>query len=593
MSRPRAIWFVLLSVALAPILIGQQVVDKIPEGARDVKTTIVLVDGKFFEKTTAVIDQEAPSPKTRERVPTLDVKNPYGAIRVEVRAVQEPLLQARVHDRPSSSNDFTLTGDGESLSIVVTPPDGAQVDLELTVPYRHLVRMETTDGDLSYDGFGRAELQTGTGAVSLRFPEELTSFELWAAQDPEEFEGDAELLCSGGGWAACDRLPEWRDAYGRVIMHPYGSVTLRADQPRAIRLELTPTLPEDSPIQPHWRAKELLPDLFRFARKGLRKRGAEKEAEGEASQATFSTDVRLVQLEVAATDREGRPAPDLTPEDFEVIENGKVQELVEDVSNATAPFNLVLLLDCSSSTDEDRPAIEEAARRFIGTARPGDKVAVYALAQTYFQVLSPLTEDHEAAKKSVAGIERFGGATPLYDAIVLAYAEELAALPRERNAMIVLSDGLDNEIYNHMAMAAYSRQPSVTQGAGAPSLVTFEDLQRAVREMRALIYPVLLDPARSVLRGDEQQLGDAQRWARIVRQRSAALAEASGGTLFTADSAEDLDEVYERVARELRSVYTLPYRPSDQEFDGKWRRVRVRTKQKGIAVRTRPGYYAY
>src|SRR5690606_25734093 len=99
---------------------------------------------------------------------------------------------------------------------------------------------------------------------------------------------------------------------------------------------------------------------------------------------------------------------------------------------------------------------------------------------------------------------------------------------------------------------------------------------------------------RSVLRGDESQvLENALRGARTVRQRSAALAEASGGTVFGADSAEDLDYVYERVARELRSVYTLSYRPLDQQFDGKWRRVRVRMKKKGIEVRTRPGYYAY
>jgi len=570
---------------------------QVPEGARKVKTTVFFVEGGTTRKETWVIEVEAPpSPKTGERVPTLDVKNPYGAVRVEVRAVQELLLQARVHDRPASSNDFTLTGDGGSFSIVAAPPDGARVDLELTVPYRHLVRMETTDGDLSYDGFGRAELQTDTGAVSLRFPEELTSFELRAAQDPKTFEGEAKVVRSAKGWTARDQLPEWRDAYGRVTLLPYGRVTLRANRPRAIKLEPTATLPEDSPIQPHWRAKELLPNLFRFARKGLRKRGSERESEEEVSEAFFSADARLVQLEVAATDREGRPAADLTLEDFEVIENGKVQQLVEDVSSAEAPFNLVLLLDCSSSTDEDRPAIEEAARRFIGTARPGDRVAVYALARTYFKVLSALTEDHEAAKRSVEGIEQLGGATPLYDAIVLAYAEELAARPRERNAMIVLSDGLDNEIYAHVGTPGCWSQPSATarlQGSGAPSVVTFDDLQRAVREMRALIYPVVLDPLRSVLRGDDPPLEDAQRWARMVRQRSTALAKASGGTVFEADSAEDLHEVYERVARELRSVYTLAYRPSDQDFNGKWRRVRVRTKQKGIAVRTRPGYYAH
>ena len=326
MLRQLGLWLWLLSLALTGTLAGQvrplagAVVDEtpipgesIPEGARRVKTEIILVDGYGVKlrKDTWVVDNEAPSPKTQE-VPTLDVKNLYGAVRVEVRAVHEPILQARVHGRPLLSNDFMLMRDGGTFSIVATPPDGARVDLELTVPYGHLVRMETTDGDLSYDGLGKAELQTDKGEVFLRFPEELTSFELWADRDPEEFEGDAELLRSGEGWAAHDRLPEWRDGYGRVSMLPYGRVTLRANQPRAIKLELTESLPEDSPIQPHWRAKELLPNLFRFARKGLHRRDAPSEPEEATSEATFSADARLVQLEATATDRYGRPAADLT-----------------------------------------------------------------------------------------------------------------------------------------------------------------------------------------------------------------------------------------------------------------------------------------
>jgi VWFA-related protein len=153
--------------------------------------------------------------------------------------------------------------------------------------------------------------------------------------------------------------------------------------------------------------------------------------------------------------------------------------------------------------------------------------------------------------------------------------------------MIILGDGLDNQLLRQRSATGLAR-------LGVPSLVAFEDLQRAVREMRALIYPVVLDPVRSILRGNESHpIQDALLGATTVRRRSAALAEASGGTMFTADSAEDLDDVYERVALELRSVYTLAYRPLDQQFDGKWRRVRVRTKRKGIEVRTRPGYYAY
>ena len=70
------------------------------------------------------------------------------------------------------------------------------------------------------------------------------------------------------------------------------------------------------------------------------------------------------------------------------------------------------------------------------------------------------------------------------------------------------------------------------------------------------------------------------------------LAEASGGRLFTARSLKDLEPVYAQVAEELRSVYTLAYYPSNQNFDGRWRRIQVRTTRSGLTIRTRPGYYA-
>ena len=80
-------------------------------------------------------------------------------------------MRAHVQGRALSNHDVTAAHDGASFSIVATPRDGARIDPELTVPYRYLVRMVTTHGGLSYEGLGKAELQTDPGAVSLRFPE--------------------------------------------------------------------------------------------------------------------------------------------------------------------------------------------------------------------------------------------------------------------------------------------------------------------------------------------------------------------------------------------------------------------------------------
>jgi VWFA-related protein len=70
------------------------------------------------------------------------------------------------------------------------------------------------------------------------------------------------------------------------------------------------------------------------------------------------------------------------------------------------------------------------------------------------------------------------------------------------------------------------------------------------------------------------------------------LADASGGKLFAAAKIEDLKDAYEQVAAELRTIYTVAYNPKNTNFDGKFRRVRVKVNKANAAVRTRQGYYA-
>lgn len=296
------------------------------------------------------------------------------------------------------------------------------------------------------------------------------------------------------------------------------------------------------------------------------------------------------------TDNEGYPITGLAIDDFEVIEDGETQPLVH-IDSAEKPFNLVLLLDASSSTEGDRDDIEEAARRFIGIARENDKIAVYTLADTLFQVLSRLTTDHELARDSVGLIATFGGATPLYDIIVLSYAHELAKLRRERNAIVILSDGIDNTLYKWGVGPGFQKMPAKAverrRDAITPSKVSFEQVRKAAQEMDAMIYPVLLDSAVSAARNQPARYENVRRWSLTAHGQARELAEASGGRVFAARSVRDLEGVYEQVARDLRSIYTLNYRPTNQDLDGKWRRVRVKVAKARSTVRSRPGYYAY
>ena len=276
--------------------------------------------------------------------------------------------------------------------------------------------------------------------------------------------------------------------------------------------------------------------------------------------ATFVSDVRLVNLSVSVYDRGGRPVTGVKPEEFEILED-RVPQKVSVAGSEEIPFNLVLLLDLSGSTTRDRIAMREAARGFVGITRPQDRVAVCALSSDEFRVISPLTGDRKLLLELIDGIPDLRGSTPLYAAIVLAWDEGLARRPQERNALVVISDGIDDSLEQQKTTLPFNR------------------LRRAAAIMPALIYPIYLD-SRNIFYGE-----------RALRQMR-ALAEASGGRLFSARSPKDLMPVYAEVAAELRSVHTLAYYPKNQNFDGRWRRIQVRVTRPNLRLRTRPGYYA-
>jgi VWFA-related protein len=188
------------------------------------------------------------------------------------------------------------------------------------------------------------------------------------------------------------------------------------------------------------------------------------------------------------------------------------------------------------------------------------------LAGGLFQVVSPLQSDRDALLRQAARLPEISGASPLYDMITLSYARELWEREGERNALIVISDGLDNQV---------SKQE-------APSSVKFSKLEKAAEEMNALIYPVFL---RSAERFNP-------RYAEKARENMQKLADASGGRLFPALSVEDLAPVFPEVEAELRSVYAVAYYPKNQNFDGKWRKVEIQIDRSRVNIRARPGYYA-
>lgn len=503
----------------------------------------------------------------------LTVTNPFGDIRIVSTASTQLAARGVTPDGPASATDLAVTQSGEDVHIEVLPRD-TTLDLTITLPLGYGVEATTADGDVSVEGMLHlAHLETKTGAIRIQAPLRGIRVTLDAVVPPPDFVNlDRQLfrtsdlpLAAGRPWRLRDRLAE--DAVS------YGDYSIAAEAPRSVEFsEFTP--PAGWPLRFHWEAARALQDTLEPSQaSGAVESAAEPQPQQDEGEALFSSNVRMVNLTASVSDSRRRPVPGLTADNFRIAEDGVDQRLAL-LQDGDAAFNLALVLDMSGSSERHRGPIQDAAREFVEMVRPGDRVAIYALTYGMFQVVSPLTADHDALIAAVANLPGISGATPLYDMIALAYAQELRQLPGERNAMIVLSDGLDNRL---------------TDGS-APSAVKFGDLERMAQEMDAIVYPVYLETG--ARRGGFQRSRIKATDLKMSERRMRLLAHATGGEIFPADSVEDLDPVFPLIEAELRSVYNLGYYPKNEELDGSWRTVEVSVDKPNLTVRTRPGYYA-
>lgn len=557
-------------------------------GVRSVTNNIV-VTGTESEESESIDFQRDPWWIDSESVaePVLRVENPAGGVRVQVRSTDQVVVRRKNRTRPIRPGDTSTTRLGRKMRIRARPPDGTHIDLEIDLPYGHRLEVKTVDGRISVSGLVRqATLETTIGRVELAVPWRGVRLDVTSDHRPRRMDISPEMRALLEESPAEPRPESWtltdtRDSRSRL----YGSIRVNARQPDALIVR-DATIPSNSPVLMHWKAPQVLgsmlrsPYRMRLRRPGDDDSGPRPDGSSQRDQVVrFESDVRLVQLSASVVDGMNQPVLGLAQGDFEILEDGVDQE-IDMVQNTEAEFNLVLLLDCSTSTLFDRKAVMEAARRFILTARESDRVGIYVLSDSYLHVVSPLTDDRNALLRMVNRIPRLSGGTPLYDAITLAYAHELARRRWERNALIVISDGMDNEL-----LQRWSRS--------VPSEVSFDDLLRASTEINSVIYPIFLEPDEPSVRVERRWRERSKRSTDRARERMGKLASATGGQLFRASSIADLDAVYELVAKELRSIYTLGYYPSNPEFDGAWRRVRVRVRNPDIFVRTRPGYHAW
>ena len=511
---------------------------------------------------------------------TLAIENPVGQVEIRVRPIQELELRSTSPVRDVTPEDVEIKRRPEGLLIRCRPHDGARIDLVVDVPYDTSLSVSTREGDIRLNGLVEAaDIITHSGVVEITTPWKAMELDLKVDRAPADVSLPAAV-----NWhkRTRKRSLQLRSRFPPRGHETHGEINVRAKSPRRVVLRDMP-IPEDAPFKMHWQAADVFAELFRASeQKELKVRGSGAQSavafpvEFSGDTVTFRADTRLVSLSVSVTDEDGAPVTDLMPNEFEVLERG-VRQPIETAQLEARRTNLVLLLDWSGSTKAHRELSKGIVLRFAEMLRPDDRIAVHVMVKTRFQLVSELTSSRDELVRNLSSLvilqalDADQGASPIYDSLVLSYAQELPSYRGEHNVLVAITDGLDNR-----------------------SWVSFDKLCRAASEMRAVIYPIVLHGLRSMRTtwGTKPGVNYRAEHADAARLRLQLLAEASGGKLFPAASMADLEPVYPQFAREMKSLYTVTYYPKNQRLDGKWRKLQVKVRRPDVQVRTRAGYFA-
>jgi Ca-activated chloride channel family protein len=274
----------------------------------------------------------------------------------------------------------------------------------------------------------------------------------------------------------------------------------------------------------------------------------------------FKAGVEVVSLNVTVLDGANRLIRDLEQADFEVFEDGSSQE-VSFFSKTQSPIALALLLDSSASMEDRLQTAQDAATGFVQRLRPEDVAEVVDF-DSRVEIRQTFTNDKGALEKAIRDTAA-GGSTALHHAIYISLKElrKIRATSAEdirRQAIVVLSDGEDTS-----------------------SILSYEDVLDQAKRSETAIYTIGLRPKDNGSRGFKE--------AEFVLKQ---LAFETGGRAWFPDHIGQLAGVYDQIASELASQYTIGYASKNSRRDGAWRRVVVRVKRENVTARTKQGYYA-
>lgn len=264
----------------------------------------------------------------------------------------------------------------------------------------------------------------------------------------------------------------------------------------------------------------------------------------------FKTGVERVAVAAIVRDSKGRPVPNLSVRDFELLDSGRSQPLIG-VWSEPSPASVAILMDVSGSMATKLERARETAQAFVSGLQPGvDEVALYTF-DTSLQEARPFSTSFSGTENAWAATRAYG-ATSLWDAI--AQTAQRISDRQRRRALLVITDGVDS---------ASKLKPAEVSAIAS-----------------ALDVPVYILVITLSLENDPR---DAQ----PVRGPLADLAAWTGGDSLLVRDQPDVTITTRQILAELQHQYVIAFEPGSAPG---WHPLVLRARREGLFVRTRSGY---
>jgi VWFA-related protein len=288
---------------------------------------------------------------------------------------------------------------------------------------------------------------------------------------------------------------------------------------------------------------------------------AAEEAAVNSRGATLRVDTNVVLINVTVRDPMNRFVTGLEKEQFKLLED-KIDQRITQFASEDAPLSIGLVFDASGSMGAKLQKARQAAAQFFKAANPEDEFFLVQFNDRP-ELVVPFTRNTEEIQNRLT-FSQAKGKTALLDGLYMAMTQMKKA-KNPRKAILILSDGGDNS-----------------------SRYTESEVRNLIREADVQIYAIgIFEPVAARGRTAEELAGPG-----LLTEVS----EQTGGRHFPIENVNELPDVAAKIGIELRNQYVLGYSSSNQERDGKYRKVTVKiVPQKGLPplkASWRQGYYA-